>query len=129
MKKHLLFLLALVALCSTPTTLSATTDNPSGQPSGNPKPVIFNPTPPNSDTHRSVLSAFEAYYKDGFAYITFNVDLGCVNIEIDNITTGESWGTAHQGIGQEVLYISDESGLYYIYIVTEDNTYVGEFVL
>ena len=71
----------------------------------------------------------EAYYQDGVIYLQFNEDIGCMDVNVTNITTGEQWNdTACADNSVEVIAVSESHGNYQITLESETGTtYFGEF--
>ena len=73
----------------------------------------------------------EAYYQGGVIYLQFNEDIGCMDVNVTNITTGEQWqDIACSDSSVETIIISSLQGHYQITLETEiGTTYSGEFSL
>lgn len=73
----------------------------------------------------------EAYYQGGVIYLHFSEDIGCMDVNVTNITTGEQWNdTACADSSVEVIAISTTHGNYQITLESEiGTTYFGEFSL
>lgn len=73
----------------------------------------------------------EAYYQGGVIYLHFSEDIGCMDVNVTNITTGEQWNdTACADSSVEVIAISTTHGNYQIALESETGTtYFGEFSL
>ena len=73
----------------------------------------------------------EAYYQGGVIYLHFSEDIGCMDVNVTNITTGEQWNdTACADSSVEVIAISTTHGNYLITLESEiGTTYFGEFSL
>ena len=73
----------------------------------------------------------EAYYQGGVIYLHFSEDIGCMDVNVTNITTGEQWNdTACADSSVEVIAISTTHGNYQITLESETGTtYFGEFSL
>ncbi|MBO7243244.1 MAG: hypothetical protein J6V19_06235 [Alistipes sp.] len=74
-------------------------------------------------------SEIEAVYNLGLLTITFNEDLGDADIEVVNCSTGESWFDAANGICSLTFALSNDPGIYIIYITTDQGLYQGSFIL
>ena len=93
------------------------------QPKPNPNPI------PGNRPLSIVEPDIEASYYMGAITFVFNEDLGDCNIEVLNIATGDMWSASHSGAGATVLYTSEQSGTYLIFVDSDRGTYGGEFVL
>lgn len=73
----------------------------------------------------------EAYYQGGVIYLQFSKDIGCMDVNVTNITTGEQWqDIACSDSSVETIIISSLQGNYQITLETETGTtYSGEFTL
>lgn len=73
----------------------------------------------------------EAYYQGGVIYLHFSEDIGCMDVNVTNITTGEQWqDVACSDSSVETIIISSLQGNYQITLETEVGiTYSGEFTL
>lgn len=73
----------------------------------------------------------EAYYQGGVIYLHFSEDIGCMDVNVTNITTGEQWNdTACADNSVEVIAVSSSHGNYQITLESETGTtYFGEFTL
>lgn len=73
----------------------------------------------------------EAYYQGGVIYLHFSENIGCMDVNITNITTGEQWNdTACADNSVEVIAVSSSYGNYQITLESETGTtYFGEFSL
>lgn len=73
----------------------------------------------------------EAYYQGGVIYLHFSEDIGCMDVNVTNITTGEQWqDIACSDSSVETIIISSLHGNYHITLETETGTtYSGEFTL
>ncbi|MBR6640326.1 MAG: DUF3244 domain-containing protein [Muribaculaceae bacterium] len=73
----------------------------------------------------------EAYYQGGVIYLHFSEDIGCMDVNVTNITTGEQWNdTACADNSVEVIAVSESHGNYQITLESETGTtYFGEFSL
>lgn len=73
----------------------------------------------------------EAYYQEGVIYLQFSEDIGCMDVNVTNITTGEQWqDIACSDSSVETIIISSSQGDYQITLETETGTtYSGEFSL
>lgn len=71
----------------------------------------------------------EAYYQGGVIYLQFSEDIGCMDVIVTNLTTGEQWNdTACADNLVEVIAVSSSQGNYHITLETETGTtYSGEF--
>lgn len=103
-------------------------------PDPTPTPTQPNPNPnPNPEPGNQPLSIVEpdieaSYYMGAITFV-FNEDLGDCNIEVLNIATGDMWSASHSGAGATVLYTSEQSGTYLIFVDSDRGTYGGELVL
>ena len=73
----------------------------------------------------------EAYYQGGVIYLHFSEDIGCMDVNVTNLTTGEQWNdTACADNSVEVIAVSSSHGNYQITLESETGTtYFGEFTL
>lgn len=73
----------------------------------------------------------EAYYQGGVIYLHFSEDIGCMDVIITNLTTGEQWNdSACADNSVEIIAVSSSHGNYQITLKTETGTtYSGEFNL
>lgn len=73
----------------------------------------------------------EAYYQGGVIYLHFSEDIGCMDVNVTNLTTGEQWNdTACADNSVEIIAVSSSHGNYQITLETETGTtYSGEFNL
>lgn len=73
----------------------------------------------------------EAYYQGGVIYLHFSEDIGCMDVNVTNLTTGEQWNdTACANNSVEIIAVSSSQGNYHITLETETGTtYSGEFSL
>ena len=73
----------------------------------------------------------EAYYQGGVIYLQFSEDIGCMDVNVTNITTGEQWqDIACSDSSVETIIISSLQGNYQITLETEVGiTYSGKFNL
>lgn len=102
--------------------------NPNPNPT--PTPTQPNPNPiPGGQPLSIVEPDIEASYCMGAITFVFNEDLGDCNIEVLNIATGDMWSASHSGAGATVLYTSEQSGTYLIFVDSDRGTYSGELVL
>lgn len=97
------------------------------------KDIIISPKQPSHNSNTRPLSIVEpdieaSYYMGAITFV-FNEDLGDCNIEVLNIATGDMWSASHSGAGATVLYTSEQSGTYLIFVDSDRGTYGGEFVL
>lgn len=73
----------------------------------------------------------EAYYQGGVIYLHFSEDIGCMDVNVTNLTTGEQWNdTACANNSVEIIAVSSSQGNYQITLESETGTtYFGEFSL
>lgn len=73
----------------------------------------------------------EAYYQGGVIYLHFSEDIGCMDVNVTNLTTGEQWNdTACANNSVEIIAVSSSHGNYQITLESETGTtYFGEFSL
>lgn len=97
-------------------------------------PIKLSPTGDNG-TNRPRTPDFgvpiEAYYQGGVIYLHFSEDIGCMDVNVTNITTGEQWNdSACADNSVEVIAVSESHGNYQITLESETGTtYFGEFSL
>ena len=72
-----------------------------------------------------------AYYQNGVIYLQFNEDIGCMDVEVVNLTTGELWSDdACSDSGMETVSVSSATGSYAIALTTDNgSTYFGEYTI
>ena len=75
--------------------------------------------------------AISAYYQNGVIYLQFNEDIGCMDVEVVNLTTGELWSDdACSDSGMETVSVSSATGSYAITLTTDNgSTYSGEYTI
>ena len=94
-----------------------------------PGPIIGNtPLRPRTPDYCSEISA---YYQNGVIYLQFNEDIGCMDVEVVNLTTGELWSDdACSDSGMETVSVSSATGSYAITLTTDNgSTYSGEYTI
>ena len=76
-------------------------------------------------------SEISAYYQNGVIYLQFNEDIGCMDVEVVNLTTGELWSDdACSDSGMETVSVSSATGSYAITLTTDNgSTYLGEYTI
>ena len=92
MLKPILSILTL--LCTTVSGNVQQPENPEPEiwiPIRDEKPTIKNPRTPD------YCSEISAYYQNGVIYLQFSEDIGCMNVEVVNLTTGELWSDDASG--------------------------------
>ena len=89
------------------------------------KPTIKNPRTPD------YCSEISAYYQNGVIYLQFNEDIGCMDVEVVNLSTGELWSDdACSDSGMETVSVSSAAGSYAITLTTDNgSTYSGEYTI
>ena len=72
-----------------------------------------------------------AYYQNGVIYLQFSEDIGCMDVEVVNLTTGELWSDdACSDSGVETIAVSSAAGSYAIALTTDNgSTYSGEYTI
>lgn len=76
-------------------------------------------------------SEISAYYQNGVIYLQFNEDLGCMDVQVINLSTGEQWNDgACSDSGMETVSVSSATGSYAITLTTDNgSTYLGEYTI
>ena len=76
-------------------------------------------------------SEISAYYQNGVIYLQFSEDLGCMDVQVINLSTGEQWNDgACSDSGMETVSVSSAAGSYAITLTTDNgSTYSGEYTL
>ena len=76
-------------------------------------------------------SEISAYYQNGVIYLQFSEDIGCMDVEVVNLTTGELWSDdACSDSGMETVSVSSAAGSYTITLTTDNgSTYSGEYTI
>ena len=83
-------------------TLLCTTVSGSVQQPENPESEIWIPIREEKPTLKlprtpDYCSEISAYYQNGVIYLQFSEDIGCMNVEVVNLTTGELWSDDASG--------------------------------
>ena len=94
-----------------------------------PEPIIGNkPLRPRTPDYCSEISA---YYQNGVIYLQFSEDIGCMDVQVINLTTGELWSDdACSDSGMETVSVSSAAGSYAIALTTDNgSTYSGEYII
>ena len=86
------------------------------------------PARPRTPDYGTEISA---YYQNGVIYLQFNEDLGCMDVQVINLTTGELWSDdACSDSGMETVSVSSATGSYAITLTTDNgSTYSGEYTI
>ena len=89
------------------------------------KPEIIRPRTPD------YCAEISAYYQNGVIYLQFNEDIGCMDVDVINLTTGELWSDdACSDSGMETVSVSSATGSYAITLTTDNgSTYLGEYTI
>ena len=76
-------------------------------------------------------SEISAYYQNGVIYLQFSEDIGCMDVQVINLTTGELWSDdACSDSGMETVSVSSATGSYAITLTTDNgSTYSGEYTI
>lgn len=117
-------------------TLLCTTTSGSVQQPENPESEIWIPIreeKPSFNRPRTPDYCVEisAYYQNGVIYLQFNEDIGCMDVEVVNLSTGEQWNDGVCSDSQmETVIVSSATGNYTITLTTDNGTvYSGEYTL
>ena len=72
-----------------------------------------------------------AYYQNGVIYLQFNEDIGCMDVEVINLSTGDLLtDDACSDSGVETIAVSSTIGSYSITLTTDNgSTYSGEYTI
>ena len=93
------------------------------------EPIFVNkPLRPRTPDYCGAISA---YYQNGVIYLQFNEDIGCMDVEVINLSTGEQWNDgACSDSGMETVSVSSAAGSYAITLTTDNgSTYSGEYTI
>lgn len=122
MKISILLLFGLVSLNS---FMAISADNDDKQ-----EIVIVKDKDPQPRSPGTSIS-IDAYYQGGAIYLQFGENIGCMDVNITNHSTGEQWyDTACSDNVTEVIAISSSLGIYQITLETESGAiYYGSFSL
>lgn len=92
--------------------------------------IILSERPTGSRSQNTSIS-IDAYYQGGAIYLQFGENIGCMDVNITNHSTGEQWhDTACSDNATEVIAISSSLGIYQITLETESGAiYYGSFSL
>ena len=115
-------------LCTTVSGSVQQPENPESEiwiPIREEKPTLNRPRTPD------YCSEISAYYQNGVIYLQFSEDIGCMNVEVINLTTGELWSDdACSDSGMETVSVSSATGSYAIALTTDNgSTYSGEYTI
>ena len=81
-------------LCTTISGSVQQPENPESEiwiPIREEKPTLNRPRTPD------YCGAISAYYQNGVIYLQFNEDIGCMDVEVVNLSTGELWSDDASG--------------------------------
>ncbi len=72
-----------------------------------------------------------AYYQNGVIYLQFIEDIGCMDVDVVNLTSGELWSDdACSDSQMETVIVSSATGNYTITLTTDNGTvYSGEYTI
>ena len=117
-------------------TLLCTTVSGSVQQPENPESEIWIPIREEKPTLKlprtpDYCSQISAYYQNGVIYLQFSEDIGCMDVQVINLSTGEQWNDgACSDSGMETVSVSSAAGSYAITLTTDNgSTYSGEYTI
>ena len=128
----------MTKLILTITTLLCTVISGNVKPENPEIPDVAQPVPIRKETPEinrprtpDYCSEISAYYQNGVIYLQFNEDLGCMDVQVINLSTGEQWNDgACSDSGVETVAVSSAAGSYAITLTTDNgSTYSGEYTL
>lgn len=128
----------MTKLVLTITTLLCTVISGNVKPENPEIPDVAQPVPIRKETPEinrprtpDYCSEISAYYQNGVIYLQFNEDLGCMDVQVINLSTGELWSDdACSDSGVETVAVSSAAGSYAIAITTDNgSTYSGEYTI
>ena len=128
----------MTKLVLTITTLLCTVISGNVKPENPEIPDVAQPVPIRKETPEicgprtpDYCGAISAYYQNGVIYLQFSEDIGCMDVEVVNLTTGELWSDdACSDSGMETVSVSSAAGSYAITLTTDNgSTYSGEYTL
>ena len=92
------------------------------------KPVDIPESAPRTPEYGAEISA---YYQNGVIYLQFNEDIGCMDVNVVNLSTGDLWADdACSDNGVETIAVSSAAGSYFITLTTDNgSTYSGEYTI
>ena len=128
----------MTKLILTITTLLCTVISGNVKPENPEIPDVAQPVPIRKETPEinrprtpDYCSEISAYYQNGVIYLQFNEDLGCMDVQVINLSTGEQWNDgACSDSGMETVSVSSATGSYAITLTTDNgSTYSGEYTI
>ena len=128
----------MTKLVLTITTLLCTVISGNVKPENPEIPDVAQPVPIRKETPEinrprtpDYCSEISAYYQNGVIYLQFNEDLGCMDVQVINLSTGEQWNDgACSDSGMETVSVSSATGSYAITLTTDNgSTYSGEYTI
>ena len=128
----------MTKLILTITTLLCTVISGNVKPENPEIPDVAQPVPIRKETPEinrprtpDYCSEISAYYQNGVIYLQFNEDLGCMDVQVINLSTGEQWNDgACSDSGMETVSVSSATGSYAITLTTDNgSTYLGEYTI
>ena len=128
----------MTKLILTITTLLCTVISGNVKPENPEIPDVAQPVPIRKETPEinrprtpDYCSEISAYYQNGVIYLQFNEDLGCMDVQVINLSTGEQWNDgACSDSGVETVAVSSAAGSYAIALTTDNgSTYSGEYTI
>jgi hypothetical protein len=128
----------MTKLILTITTLLCTVISGNVKPENPEIPDVAQPVPIRKETPEinrprtpDYCSEISAYYQNGVIYLQFSEDIGCMDVQVINLTTGELWSDdACSDSGVETVAVSSATGSYAIALTTDNgSTYSGEYTI
>ena len=128
----------MTKLILTITTLLCTVISGNVKPENPEIPDVAQPVPIRKETPEinrprtpDYCSEISAYYQNGVIYLQFSEDLGCMDVQVINLSTGEQWNDgACSDSGMETVSVSSATGSYAITLTTDNgSTYSGEYTI
>ena len=125
MLKPILSILTL--LC---TTVSGNVQHGGGN-TNEPIDIPLLPATPARPRTPNYCGAISAYYQNGVIYLQFSEDIGCMDVQVINLSTDEQWNDgACSDSGVETVAVSSAAGSYAIALTTDNgSTYSGEYTI
>ena len=124
-------ILTITTLLCTVISGNVKPENPEIPDVAQPVPIRKEPPEINRPRTPDYCSEISAYYQNGVIYLQFNEDLGCMDVDVVNLTTGELWSDdACSDSGIETVSVSSAAGSYAITLITDNgSTYSGEYTI
>ena len=116
-----------ILLC---TTISGNVQHGGGN-TNEPIDIPLLPATPARPRTPDYCAEISAYYQNGVIYLQFNEDIGCMDVDVVNLSTGELWSDdACSDSGMETVSVSSATGSYAITLTTDNgSTYFGEYTI